>query len=467
MRYTGLLKLGKDSYQTTFSLLKELKITQKEAILLQQIEFNNKKSDFLDIPKTILAEITHMSRTHLYRSLQKLKNMGLLHISKEGMCVSEAYLSIKNENDKATYNKKLRKIAKNVRLLDANLESKNEDLDSIKLEQKSSIRNNEEMLRLTPQHDGGKISSQHDGEQIKNIDSNPQNVPSFFNTKESQNVTKVSQNVTHSILYNNKETFSLSLQDKEKIYFNPQKEGLKKLLNLQEQIQSFLNDLSNTNLESNHFFFSKDTQAEIAKQFQGLTSQAEKAKISNELMAKLDQKGVKSEFLEFAKSLGQSAIFLNIKAKKAFINEALKLLESNKLQNALDFSKNNQKLWITTDSDYIGRKYLKEIYQIMLKELNNEIQTQEIKARQSLNKEDLIYEMDLKHGQKIREFIAYRASKRRFFNEASLTALYATLGTYFANGKDIEAMLDQSIQRDYNWVFPLTHRSRKKHKKSA
>ena len=92
---------------------------------------------------------------------------------------------------------------------------------------------------------------------------------------------------------------------------------------------------------------------------------------------------------------------------------------------------------------------------------------QEIKARQSLNKEDLIYEMDLKHGQKIREFIAYRASKRRFFNEASLTALYATLGTYFANGKDIEAMLDQSIQRDYNWVFPLTHRSRKKHKKSA
>ena len=96
MRYTGLTKVGKKAFCINFSLLQTLKITTKEAILLQQIEFVNKKRDYLVLPMTILAAITKISRGHLYKCLKKLQSLELIAISDDGICVTEHYKNIKN-----------------------------------------------------------------------------------------------------------------------------------------------------------------------------------------------------------------------------------------------------------------------------------------------------------------------------------------------------------------------------------
>ncbi|MCI7410415.1 hypothetical protein [Helicobacter bilis] len=98
MRYTGLTKLGKKAFCVNFTLLDKLKITTKEAILLQQIEFVNKKSDFLVLPLTILSTITNMSRGHLYRCLNKLKKIGLIVVTDEGIAITDYYKEIREQD---------------------------------------------------------------------------------------------------------------------------------------------------------------------------------------------------------------------------------------------------------------------------------------------------------------------------------------------------------------------------------
>ena len=105
MRYAGLIKIGKKAFCVNFSLLQTLKITTKEAILLQQIDFVNNKRDYLTVPMTILAKITSMSRGHLYRCLKKLKNLNLITISEEGIRVTDYYKSIKNADFLENHNK--------------------------------------------------------------------------------------------------------------------------------------------------------------------------------------------------------------------------------------------------------------------------------------------------------------------------------------------------------------------------
>ena len=105
MRYSGLTKLGKKAFCVNFTLLDKLKITTKEAILLQQIEFVNKKSDFLVLPLTILSTITNMSRGHLYRCLNKLKKIGLIVVTDEGIAITDYYKEIREQDFLENHNK--------------------------------------------------------------------------------------------------------------------------------------------------------------------------------------------------------------------------------------------------------------------------------------------------------------------------------------------------------------------------
>ncbi len=100
-----ITKLGKKAFCVNFTLLDKLKITTKEAILLQQIEFVNKKSDFLVLPLTILSTITNMSRGHLYRCLNKLKKIGLIVVTDEGIAITDYYKEIREQDFLENHNK--------------------------------------------------------------------------------------------------------------------------------------------------------------------------------------------------------------------------------------------------------------------------------------------------------------------------------------------------------------------------
>lgn len=481
MRYTGLLKLGKDSYQVSFSFLEKLKLSTKEAILLQQIDYNNKTSAFLDIPKTILAEITHMSRGHLYRALRKLRSLGLIIESENGLCISDSYKEMKLQNDKETFCKKNKKIARNVAwsLDKKRLESNAQNTqDSISMDCFANTRNNENNQKnITNSND---LTPNHHPINEKNSSANSQKSESFFMTKESQNVTKVYQNETLSIHYKeNKNIISLP-KGKENIYFSPLKKDENKSLILRGKIKDLLDKLNNT-IESTFCYMPNDSY--LFSKIDSMIKEQEKIKLDSLTLDKLDTLGVKESYLAFTNELRLTGLFLNAEAKAAFIAETKRLISTNKIAAALKASKESKKLWIAENSDFVGRRLLAKTWKRIIEILDADVaranaqnaknsqdskQNIESKTESSNQKpqssEEIITQMLEKHGQKIQEFIDFRAKKGRKFNTAALNALYATLGIAFERGKDVEAMIDQSIHRDYNWVFPLTHKFKKRRK---
>lgn len=446
MRYKGLLKLGKDSYMVSFSFLEKLNLTQKEAILLQQIDYNNKTSAFLDIPKTILAEITRMSRGHLYRALKKLRNLGLIIESELGICTSDSYKELKKQDEIQTFKKKNKKIAKNVAFEMDKKRAQNSIKDSINAI--DSIK------------DSIKTDSINTTESSKKDSINSQNSQTFFMTKESQNVTKVSHFETDSIHYKQENNISLSLQDKENIYFSPLKKDENKSLILRGKIKDLLDKLNST-IASNDCYMPNDSY--LFQKIDSMIKEQEKVKLDENTLSKLEKLGIKESYLAFTKQLRYTGLFLNAKAKQSFIDETKRLISTNKITQALKISKEEKKLWITTNSDYIGRRLLAQTWKQIIEILEAEI-SQNTESKKPNNSEEIIASMLEKHGEKIQEFINFRAKKGRNFNAAALNALYATLGIAFERGKDIEAMINQSIHRDYNWVFPLTHRIKKRKK---
>lgn len=251
MRYTGLTKVGKKAFCINFSLLQTLKITTKEAILLQQIEFVNKKRDYLVLPMTILAAITKISRGHLYKCLKKLQSLELIAISDDGICVTEHYKNIKNADflqnhadivgnvqnvacGKNTLTKKKQNITKtqNTRLYQKSKNILDLSLDDTDIQSKQTIStknvalqgNKEESQRIAMTNTQSNTKDQKNHiENLKTNTSNsepkPQKSNTFFMTNMSQNATKVSQNITR-VHYINKD-YSTSLCDnshKEYIY---------------------------------------------------------------------------------------------------------------------------------------------------------------------------------------------------------------------------------------------------------
>lgn len=262
MRYSGLTKLGKKAFSLNFTLLDKLKITTKEAILLQQIEFVNNKSDFLVLPLIILSKITNMSRGHLYRCLNKLKKIGLIVVTDEGIAITDYYKEIReecfleNHNKNKALKQKIAKNAKNVACEKQALMSNDEfyytqyrcdnivvqDVDTYdeygntiyntsngqddnKAKNAKNVACDENAKQDTQGflHENNKATNTQE-----NIALNSQNSHSFFVTNLSQNVTNLSQNETP--IYN-KEYSNISLCDKshkEYIYSLPKEATNKK-----------------------------------------------------------------------------------------------------------------------------------------------------------------------------------------------------------------------------------------------
>ena len=541
MRYAGLTKLGKKAFCVNFTLLNKLKITTKEAILLQQIEFVNKKSDFLVLPFTILSKITNMSRGHLYRCLSKLKKIGLIVVTDEGIAVTDFYRDIKEQDflenhskNKALKQKRAKK-SQNVacfqgyRVADleqevmsgfAQHDNKQPNYSKIAVHDEfyytqyrcddiETIQNENDVRCFAyAQHDKEKWQHDNKGEynnawqydkqgqqdkevlhsqniteksnlaknaksvaceqaQTKTLQNtqenkalNSQNSHSFFVTNLSQNVTNLSQNETP--IYN-KEYNNISLCDKshkEYIYSLP-KEAANKKQGLKDSLALLLADLKKQSCNLDSLKISTDIYNELAQEFQKKVFAQSKIK-PNAFYSKLSDE-VKKKINNFMLSLNASLLFLSVEAKKAFFADLETLANSDMLEKAIEYSSKNKLLWICLDSDDSkGKKYLRALYVDMQKELDKKIKMLRLEYVKSMSKEQILQEVVSQYGNKIDEFIAYREARNRYFNKHAFHALLDTLSAYFMQGKDIGAMLEQSVCRGYNWVFPLTHNSRKR-----
>ena len=600
MRYGGLMKLGKKAFCVNFTLLDKLKITTKEAILLQQIEFVNNKSDYLVLPFVILSKITNMSRGHLYRCLRKLKEIGLIVITDEGIAITDYYKEIKQQDFLENHNKnkaiklKATKIAENVACeiasKDEKLASKGENHSNIagrdenlttkdknssnlagkdrnnsniaskiaqnqkntkaknKDEKNSKIKANNSDVSLNLQNNKANfaenvaceiaskdeklaskgenhsniagrdenlttkdennlnlakdksnsilVSKDRNNSNIVNRDennlnatnktntqnnkentlnkarqyskennanngsANAQNRDSFFVTKVSQNETNLSQNET--LLLYNKEYNNISLCDnshKEYIY-SLQKEAANKKQELRDSLALLLAKLKNNfeNLET--LDISGEIFKELVDEFQNKVQAQRKIK-PNAFFSKLSDDTQKL-VATFMHKLNTSLIFLSVEAKRAFFNDLEILANNGRLHKAIKYSIDNKCLWLCENGDDSkGREFLKDLYGTMQKELDKKIKKLQVEYLKSMSKEAVCREVMLQYGAKIDEFIAYREQRNRYLNQSAKNALYDTLADYFVKGQDVGAILEQSIYRGYNWVFPLTHRSRR------
>lgn len=499
MRYAGLTKIGKKAFCINFSLLQTLKITTKEAILLQQIDFVNNKRDYLVLPMTILAKITSMSRGHLYRCLHKLKSLNLIAISEEGICVTDYYKQIKNIDFLQNHNKQhlISKCNNNVSLADVqnvayqNVSCSDNKQNTRLTQPKSQIalkdntkECNDENKNL--QKCGVKNDKKHDIKyktQKATQSDTWASSSDFFMTNMSQNDTKVSQNETH--VYNiNKDYNSISLCDnshKEYIY-SFDKENTKRI-KLKNSLSFLLNELTNETVLP---YLSREILATATHRFSNAVQ--EQAKIQFDCDTKRALTGAKLEYLrDFMQDINlKTLIFLSPQAKKSFIDDVKQLLD-NKIDviEAINYSKTHNKLWIChkdSPKDTKGREFLANLYQDLLKELEKDeakqIQTtaneyisdnyHNLASDKGYNeetdnhKQDEIACIQAKYADKIQEFLHYRHAKGRFFNKYALQAFYKTLCEFERKKRNIPDIIDQSINRDYNWIFPITHKKFKR-----
>lgn len=486
MRYTGLTKIGKKAFCVNFSLLETLKITTKEAILLQQIDFVNNKRDYLVLPMTILAKITSMSRGHLYRCLHKLKSLNLIAISEEGICVTDYYKQIKNIDFLQNHNKQhlISRCNNNFSLADVQNVACSDNKQNTRLTQPkrqitlkyNTKECNDENKNL--QKCGVKNDKKHDINTKHKI----QKDPHFFMTNMSQNDTKVSQNETH--VYNiNKDYNSISLCDnshKEYIY-SFDKENTKRI-KLKNSLSFLLNELTNETVLP---YLSREILATATHRFSNAVQ--EQAKIQFDCDTKRALTEAKLEYLrDFMQDINlKTLIFLSSQAKKSFIDDVKRLLD-NKIDviEAIKYSKTHNKLWIChkdSPKDTKSREFLANLYQDLLKELEKDEAKQIQTANEYISdnyhnlasdkgyneetdnhKQDEIACIQAKYADKIQEFLHYRHAKGRFFNKYALQAFYKTLCEFERKKRNIPDIIDQSINRDYNWIFPITHKFNKR-----
>lgn len=406
MRYSGLMRLGKKGFCINFTLFDKLKITTKEAILLQQIEFVNKRSDFFVIPLTILSKITNMSRGHLYRCLNKLKKLDLIVVTDDGIAVTDYYREIKEQDFAQNHKQALSKSKKSQSVAceakfdefaytkyqcDENVESEGGSAES-KLENNSN--NNKNIAK--------NIQAEQNDENAKETQGNTQKSKYFFMTKTSQNETNLSQNETD--IYN-KENNNISLCDishKEYIYYPLQEEATNKKQGLIDSLAFLLANLKNKSTNKETLDLNGQTFKELVSEFQHKVQKQQKMS-ANELLSKFGSE-VQKKALDFMLELnGKTLIFLNIEAKKAFFSDLEALVNNGRFFKAVEYSTKNKCLWLCEGNDSKGRKFLKDLYLDMQKELDKKDKKAHLERVKSMSKEQILSEVMNRYSEKIKD----------------------------------------------------------------
>ena len=304
----------------------------------------------------------------------------------------------------------------------------------------------------------------------------------FFMTKTSQNETNLSQNQTH-VHYVNKDYNNISLCDnshKEYIY-SFDKENTKRI-KLKNSLSFLLDALTNKTFLP---YLSEEILTMATQFFRHMVQQQAKIQFDSDTKEALT--GTEIEYLrDFMQDINcKTLMFLSSEAKKAFIDDVKQLLHNKiDVMEAINYSKTHNKLWIChkdSPKDTKGRDFLANLYQKLLKKLDKDetmhIQTatnevisdnyrnlgNDNRCNEEIdNHKDEIAYIQTKYANKIQQFLHYRHAKGRFFNKYALQAFYETLCEFERKNRNIVDIIDQSINRDYNWIFPITHKKFKK-----
>lgn len=155
---------------------------------------------------------------------------------------------------------------------------------------------------------------------------------------------------------------------------------------------------------------------------------------------------------EFLQPLSQTGLFILKENKKALIQTIQYYIDSGiDIQQCIEYSKTTNSWCLchtyNAYNNMIYYKKLRNVWNLCLEKIE---QTEKIKLQQLLQT----------HGKDIQRFINYRREKRRYINTYAYNSLCLHLIDMKSKNIDITEAINQSIQRDYNWVFPPTHRKR-------
>ncbi|MWV61043.1 hypothetical protein DCO58_11715 [Helicobacter saguini] len=291
-----------------------------------------------------------------------------------------------------------------------------------------------------------KVNTKSQKNEIFSSDKNTEDSIESNDTFLNQNVTKVNQNVTLPIHYNIQNTITMFEKHSVDIAEKP--------LTLEETLHAFLKNTNAISLkEINNYKFALpkafiDKYDEILPEY---TKEAENIKLSPQIAKKIDSKTLAS-LSEFISKFN----YLHLpKAKKELIETIESMVLDNSLEINLKICKENNLITLCNPSEIESKSkqalsYLKELWNLLLVRIN-------------VTKKGLIQQIKEVYKEKLLDFITFRESKRRYFSTYSFDALCLRLAEFEANGIDVVKAIEQSIQRDYNWVFPPTHRKPKFH----
>ncbi len=415
-------KLAKKSVVLDYSLMKDLKLTFKEFAVLEQLAYNTSKTGVFCFPKIWLVEMCGISRAHLYRCLHSLKEKGLIYEDESGLYIAETYKKHKTKAFKNSHNiidnEKIEEKTKPSFICDKTTRFDNEM--SYFEKPLYTLKENTEILSERVNNTlSEKIYSLHSQSVKKSERDKLSLFLTVINPILKESVTKID-----SYIFKDKDAALIAI----------------KLL------QPYVKD-------------SKEIRN--TESFQVIRS-----KIGSEL-------GIETlEMLDkYYDKLSRTGFFCLKENEIAFQSQIKRLYDKGNLKVAL--LKNNSYVWLETSLnsknkdnqdkqiENEGLICLKRLWQVIEKELK-------LQALKENNPKGFkwhifwsyIYETCQKYKAKIKEFIDFRNAKKRFWTNSSLQALYLQIARFESKGINVKEAINQSIQRDYNWIFPITHKKR-------
>ena len=442
----------KKNFIIDFALLKKLQITKTEAIILEQIFYCNNSQHYQYFHFSIkeLARVCHISRTYIHKCLKNLMDKNLIFKDNKKYYVKELYKEVKevcfNEAHslKQTYAKK------------------EKNMTRIILKNHSNCVKND-----------------------KNIIKNFQTQESLFDTQVSTFDTRIYNTNTRFSMSDNTHREDIWHEDFKQQSFcqeNSKQDNADtalRLYDLKALLQKFLYSLHSDNkkpcyenymLDSSYIeIFKEIMRNEIQEASKIQLEDSYKKKIHTDTLAQLN---------EFLQLLSQTGIF-TIKSNKEAILQTIRYYIDNgiDIQQCIKYSTNNKLLWLcypskTYEMNEIGYKALRNVCNLCLKKIenveqyiqekhnNSNIITQEIKEKLQQRHNYEIMKLLQTHNKDIQRFIDYRKEKCRYMNNYAYKSLCLHLINMKSKNIDITEAINQSIERDYNWVFPPTHKNR-------
>lgn len=411
----------KSNFTIDLELISSLSITKSEAVVLDMMDYINNNPHFPAFKVSVisLSKMLQYSRRHLHRILKGLIDKELIYKDSNRYIVSDYYKEAKSLYFEKSH-KKISKQKLTNKTLKECLEI-NTDISSKEMLSKQSYKVNtksqktKEILSDENNDDDGSISC--------------------------QNVSKECQNVSLPIHYNIQNTITMFEKHSVDIA------GGKKL-SLEELITKLLKKANATSLKEfniDKFSIPKDFVPQIREILSDIKAKSDEIKIP-QIIRDLDS-NLLNEIIEYS----QYFYYLTLpKAKKEFIDNLENMIKNDSLRVNFRLCKDNGELVIANPSELDSSKmqvlkYVKEFLNLLLVRIN-------------VTKKGLIQRIKEVYKEKILEFITFRESKRRYFSSYSFDALCLKLAEFEANGIDVIKSINQSIERDYNWVFPPTHK---------